>query len=84
MNQFPNKYPVLDVHGETANTIYTILLIFIKDNIKLKNSKIIVIHGKGKGILKKEIHHYLKKMKEVKTFHLDYWNQGMTIIELNV
>ena len=25
-----------------------------------------------------------KSMKEVKSFHLHYWNQGMTIIELNV
>jgi hypothetical protein len=23
-------------------------------------------------------------MKEVKSFHLDYWNQGVTIVELNI
>ena len=32
-----DKYPTLDVHGETRDTIYTVLYDFIKDNLKLKN-----------------------------------------------
>lgn len=79
-----NKYPSLDVHGETRDTIYTVIQEFIKDNIKLKNSVIIIIHGKGTGILKQEIHFYLKQMREVKNYHLHYWNQGITIVELNI
>lgn len=79
-----NQYPKLDVHGETRDTIYTVLKEFVMDNIKLKNKVIIIVHGKGTGILKKEIHYYLKKMKEVKNYHLDVWNQGVTIIELNI
>ncbi len=80
----PNNYPKLDVHGETRDTICTVLKEFIMDNIKLKKSTIIVVHGKGTGILKEEIHYYLKQWKIVKNFHLDYWNQGITIIELNI
>lgn len=79
-----DKYPKLDVHGETRDTIYTILKNFVQDNIKLKKQTIIVVHGKGSGILKEEIHYYLKQWKEIKSFHLHYWNQGVTIIELNV
>lgn len=79
-----DKYPSLDVHGETRDTVYTVLKEFIKDNIKLKNGTIIIVHGKGQGILKQEIHSYLKRMKEVKTYHLHYWNQGVTIVELNI
>ncbi len=79
-----DKYPKLDVHGETRNTIYTVLKNFINDNIKLKNKTIIVVHGKGSGILKDEIHYYLKQWKEIKSYHLDCWNQGVTIIELNI
>ena len=79
-----NKYPSLDVHGETRDTIYTVLKEFVSDNIKLKNSTIIIVHGKGTGILKQEIHYYLKNMKEVKNYHLYYWNQGVTGIELNI
>lgn len=79
-----DKYPKLDVHCETRDTIYTVLRNFVTDNIKLKNKVIIVVHGKGSGILKEEIHFHLKKWKEVESFHLDYWNQGVTIIELNI
>lgn len=79
-----DKYPKLDVHGETRDTIYTVLKNFINDNIKMKNPTIIVVHGKGSGILKEEIHYYLKQWKEIKSFHLDYWNQGVTVIELNI
>ena len=79
-----NLYPKLDVHGETRDTIYTVLKEFIMDNIKLKKNTIIIVHGKGNGILKEEIHYYLKQWKEVKNFRLDYWNQGVTIIELNI
>ncbi len=79
-----NKYPTLDVHGETRDTVYTVLKDFIADNIKLKNPVIIVIHGKGSGILKDTIHAYLKKWKVVKKFYLHNWNQGATVIELNI
>ena len=79
-----NHYPQLDVHGETRDTIYTVIKIFIEDNIKLKNPTIIIVHGKGQGILKKEIHYYLSHMKQVKNYHLDYWNQGITVVELKI
>lgn len=79
-----NQYPNLDVHGETRDTIYTVLKEFIIDNIKLRNPVIVIVHGKGQGILKTEIHYYLKQMKEVKTYHLHYWNQGATIVELKI
>jgi len=79
-----NKYPKLDVHGETRDTVYTVVKNFINDNIKLKNKIIIIVHGKGSGILKDEIHYILKQMKEVKSFHLDYWNQGVTIVEIKI
>ena len=79
-----DKYPKLDVHGETRDTVYTVVINFIRDNIKLKNPVIIIIHGKGEGILKNEIHQILKKCREVKHYHLDYWNQGITIVELNI
>lgn len=79
-----HKYPNLDVHGETRDTIYTVIQEFIKDNIKLKKQIVVIIHGHGTSILKQEIYYYLKQMKEVKSYHLHYWNQGVTIVELNI
>ena len=79
-----NKYPSLDLHGETRATVYTEIKNFVNDNIKMKNKTILIIHGKGSGILKKEVHYQLRKMKEVKSFYLHYWNQGTTVVELNI
>ena len=82
--EFYNNLDSLDLHGETRDTIYTVLYDFIKDNLKLKNEIIVIVHGKGQGILKEEIHYYLKRMKEVKKYYLHYWNQGSTIVELRI
>lgn len=74
--------PTIDLHGEDRITAVLKTKEFIKDNIKLKNKLIVVIHGIGKNILKTEIHKYLKTDKNVKAFRLNIYNRGMTIIEL--
>ena len=56
---------------------------FINDNIKLGNKKIVIVHGKGEGIVKEELHFILKNDKRVKRYYLDMFNIGETIIELN-
>lgn len=82
-NPFLDILPKFDVHGYSRDMIKCVLNDFINDNIKLGNNKIIIIHGKGEGILKSEIHSLLKKDKRVKCFYLDAFNIGQTIIELN-
>ena len=47
------RYPAIDLHGETRDTMIQPLDDFINDNIKLQNKFIAVIHGRGQGILKK-------------------------------
>ena len=81
-NPFFNILPKIDVHGYNRDMIKYVLNDFINDNIKLKNKKIIIIHGKGEGILKKEIHDLLKKDKRVKSYYIDSFNIGQTVIEL--
>lgn len=76
--------PTLDLHGETRFSSKVLLEEFINNNITLKNNIIIVVHGIGKGILKEEIHKYLKTNKKVKTYKTDIFNQGATIIELKI
>ena len=78
------KYPKLDLHGEYAVTAYTVVHSFLIDNLKLKNQYVILIHGKGTGKLKEEVHYILKEEKCVKSFHLDPYNLGQTIVELNM
>ena len=72
----------LDVHGFTEDTVMTVVNEFINDNIKLRKWKIVVVHGKGQGILKNKIHQSLKRDKRVSRFYLYNFNLGCTIIEL--
>ncbi len=82
-NPFLDILPRIDVHGFSRDMIRCVLNDFINDNIRLRNKKIIIVHGKGAGILKEEIHTLLKKDKRVSKFYLDTFNIGQTIIELN-
>ncbi len=79
-----NSYPKIDLHGEYAVTAYTVVHSFLIDNLKLKNQYVVLIHGKGTGKLKEEVHYILKKEKFVKNFHLDPYNLGQTIVELDL
>lgn len=81
-NPFLNILPTIDVHGFSRDMIKCTLNEFICDNLKLGNKKIIIIHGRGNGILKREIHELLSKDKRVYKYYLDTFNIGETIIEL--
>lgn len=80
---FLNILPTIDLHGINRDMVKYIVDDFIKDNIKLNNKKIIIIHGIGEGILKDELHLLLRRDKRIKRFYLDSFNIGETIIELN-
>ena len=69
LDPFTIYLPHLDLHGETTESSIFLLNSFINDNIKLKNNKIVVIHGKGEGILKKAIQDALKRTKNVSIFN---------------
>ncbi|MEG2457732.1 MAG: Smr/MutS family protein [Bacilli bacterium] len=74
--------PSLDIHGETMISGVIKVKDFISDNIILHNKKIIIIHGKGYGILRQAVRDYLKTDKRVASIKLDYFNSGITVVEL--
>jgi len=82
-NPFLNILPEIDIHGLSRDMVKCIVDEFINDNIKLKNDKIVVIHGKGKGVLMRELHLLLKSDIRVNKYYLDGFNNGCTVIELN-
>ncbi len=51
-NPFYMEYPVIDLHGLDKVSALISINEFINDNIKLRNYNILIIHGKGSGILK--------------------------------
>lgn len=84
IDPFLQILPQLDVHGETRDTVMTVVNDFINENYRLGKEKVCVVHGKGEGILKETIHFNLKRNKQVRKFYLYNLNIGCTIIELNL
>ena len=84
MEMFNSHSPVLNVHGETYDTVVYFLESFIRDNVKLGNVYIGVIHGRSSNILRNRVHELLKKNRYVDSFRIDIWNPGMTIIKLKI
>lgn len=74
--------PSIDLHGLDRISARVKTEEFITDNLKLKNYEIIIIHGKGEGILKEEVHNYLKNDKRVTEYKTDNFNDGITIVKL--
>jgi len=80
---FYKNLPSIDLHGEDRKTTELLVKDFINDNIKIGYEKVIIIHGIGTGILKKQVHEVLKKDKRVKKYYVDFFNIGCTIVEFN-
>ncbi len=84
MLRFYNNLPTIDLHGETKDISKILVKDFIYDNYKLKNEYIVLIHGIGKGIVKKGIYEELKINKYVKEYKQDNFNPGVTIVKLDI
>lgn len=81
---FVDKLPKLDLHGFDRETARVMVLDFIKDNIKMKNEIINIVHGHGSGILKDTVHDTLRKNRNVIEFKTFYNNDGCTIVKIKI
>ena len=81
-DMFINNLPTLDLHGETRDSSRVLVKEFINDNYTLKNPKIVIVHGIGKGIIKDEVTKCLKQSKLVEEYHLNHYNSGCTVVYL--
>jgi dsDNA-specific endonuclease/ATPase MutS2 len=77
-----DNLPTLDLHGETCDIARVYINDFIKENYKLKNKYIVIIHGKGKGLIKNTLYEELRINKLVEDYKLYYFNDGCTIVKL--
>ena len=75
-------YPTLDLHGEYSDSARMLTEEFLNDNILLNQKKLCIVHGKGQDILRKVVHDVLKHDKRVKSYKLNYFNDGCTIVEI--
>ena len=79
---FIDNLPSLDIHGETKDIAVILINEYINDNYKMKNNIFCIIHGVGSGILRKATHEVHKKNKKVIDYKTYYYNQGVTIVEI--
>jgi len=77
-----DNLPKIDLHGEEKALVYALVTEFINDQYKMGNEVIKIIHGKSTNVLTKEVHDTLNDNKYVKTYHLNNWNLGETIVYL--
>lgn len=81
---FVDNLPSLDLHGFDRHYARVKVLEFIKDSIILKKEIICIVHGRGTGVLKEEVHKVLKGNKNVLEYKLFYNNIGCTIVKLKI
>lgn len=81
---FIDSYPKLDLHGFDRESARVAMNDFIRDQVKLKQSIVTIVHGRGTGVLKETCHQVLKRNKSVLDFKTFYNNPGCTIVLLYV
>lgn len=79
-----NNLPSIDLHGIDRDYARILVRDFINDQVFLKEEKIMIIHGIGKGIVKNAVYEELKRNKLVKEYKLDFFNSGCTIVDLKI
>ncbi len=77
-----NNAPSLDLHGFDRDYARIKINEFIYDNYKMKNKKIVIIHGNGTGILRNETQKTLKNNKYVLEYKINNFNSGETLVIL--
>ena len=79
---FINNLPTLDLHGMTREEARIMTMDFVHDNHYLKNKTIVIIHGFGTGIVKEAVHDELKHNRLVLSYHINPFNNGVTVINI--
>ena len=82
IDPFLYNLPHLYLHGYDRTGAIAMTKMFIDENLRINEKKIIIVHGKGTGILKNATHEYLKSDRRVLEFKTNNYNDGETIIIL--
>ncbi|MEW5772093.1 MAG: Smr/MutS family protein [Thermodesulfobacteriota bacterium] len=75
----------LDLRGERAEAAEAALLRFLDRAVLAGQENLEIVHGKGSGVLRKEVHRILREFPAVKCFSLapeDLGGDGMTQVEM--
>ncbi|MDP4109011.1 MAG: Smr/MutS family protein, partial [Bacillota bacterium] len=84
-NKTAEVHTELDLRGKAADEAALELDRFIDGAILMGLHTVMVIHGKGTGVLRAAVHEHLKKHRQVKSFRLGRYGEGetgVTVIEI--
>ncbi|MTI88714.1 MAG: Smr/MutS family protein [Balneolaceae bacterium] len=75
---------VLDLHHFNPNEVGDLIPDYIDACLERNIHSLRIIHGKGKGVLRRTVHALLQKHKKVKSYRLatDSSSWGATLVEL--
>ncbi|MCR5175450.1 MAG: endonuclease MutS2 [Anaerovibrio sp.] len=68
----------IDIRGMMVDEAEVVLGKFIDDSLIAGLSQVLIIHGKGTGALRKGVHEYLKRHKNVENFNFADMSEGGT------
>ena len=77
-----SNLPTLDLHGLDRDYARILIQEFLEDNYKLRNEKVLIVHGIGTGIIRKATQETLRKSPLVESYKIDNFNVGTTIVIL--
>jgi len=76
---------VLDLRGRRADEAVTELAVFLDESVIKGRTQLEIVHGKGTGALRREVHDFLRASPQVASYCLapaDRGGDGMTMVEL--
>ena len=81
---FIDNLPTIDLHGYDKDYARIKINEFIKDNKKMGNNIVVIIHGRGTGVIKNLTFETLKNNKSVLDYKVYYNNTGMTLALISI
>lgn len=76
---------VLDLHQFSPKDVKTLVPEYLTECLAREIYEVRIIHGKGKGVLRRNVHALMEKLPYVQSFRLDdkqIGNWGATVVSL--
>lgn len=77
---FLDRLPKIDLHGFDRDSARVAVNDFIAESFIMGILEVVIVHGKGDGIVKNAVHDALLRNKKVSRYHLSVDNIGCTIV----
>ena len=81
---FIDSLPKLDLHGFDRESARVAINDFIRDNKKMGNEVVLIVHGIGTGIIREACNQTLSHNKDVIEFKSASGNRGCMLVQIKL